>query len=127
MATDLKISTQVRSQLPSFVRNEGERFEAFIRAYFEWLETTGQAIDVSKNLLSYSDVDETLEEYLQYFKAEIFSNIPDNALVDKRFLAKHIRELYYMKGSEKSYKFLFRALFNEDIELYYPKDYILRT
>jgi hypothetical protein len=127
MATNLKISTQVRSQLPSFVRNEGERFEAFIRAYFEWLETTGQAIDVSKNLLSYSDVDETLEEYLQYFKAEIFSNIPDNALVDKRFLAKHIRELYYMKGSEKSYKFLFRALFNEDIELYYPKDYILRT
>ena len=40
---------------------------------------------------------------------------------------KFMKEFYQSKGSEDSYRFLFRALFNEDIEFYYPKDFTFKT
>ena len=127
MSTFNKISTRISEQLPDFVLEEGPKLEAFLRAYYEWMELSGNAIDGSKNLLSYQDIDNTLDDYLQYFREEIYKSIPDNIAIDKRLLAKHIRELYQSKGTEKSYKFLFRALFDEDIDIYFPSEYILRT
>ena len=40
---------------------------------------------------------------------------------------KFMKDFYQSKGSEKSYEFLFHALFNEDIEIYYPKNHIFRA
>ncbi len=122
-----KISPLITSQLPDFVHEEGPLFESFIKAYYEWMEETGLLLDKSRNLLSYQDIDDTLDEYLIFFRDEIYKNIPDSVVVDKRLLAKHIRDLYKSKGSEKSFRFLFKALYNEDIDIYFPGDYVLRT
>lgn len=45
---------------------------------------------------------------------------------NERNFLKLINKFYKQKGSESSYKFLFRALFNEDIEIYYPKENLLK-
>lgn len=127
MTTYNKISALVQDQFPEFVAEEGPKLIAFTKAYYEWMEQSGNLIDASKNILSYQDIDTTLDQYLQYFKTEILKNIPDNTIVNKKLLVKHITDLYRSKGSEKSFKFLFRALFNEDIDIYYPGDYVLRT
>ena len=126
MATNQKTSVLVAEQLPDFVRDEGPKLQRFIEAYYEFMEQNGGAIDGSKNLLSYQDIDTTTDSFLQFFREEIYKNIPDSALVDKRLLAKHIREMYRNKGTEKSYKFLFRALYNEDVELSFPGDFLLK-
>jgi len=127
MATDKKTSVLVAEQLPDFVLEEGPKLQRFIEAYYEFMEQNGGAIDGTKNLLSYQDIDTTTDSFLQYFREEIYKNIPDSALIDKRLLAKHIREMYRNKGTEKSYKFLFRALYNEDVDFTYPGDFMLRT
>tara|TARA_Y100000114_G_scaffold18393_1_gene14716 strand:- start:10921 stop:12564 length:1644 start_codon:yes stop_codon:yes gene_type:complete len=127
MATNKKTSVLVAEQLPDFVRDEGPKLQRFIEAYYEFMEQNGGAIDGSKNLLSYQDIDTTTNSFLQFFREEIYKNIPDSALIDKRLLAKHIREMYRTKGTEKSYKFLFRALYNEDVDFTYPGDFMLRT
>jgi hypothetical protein len=127
MATDKKTSVLVAEQLPAFVLEEGPKLQRFIEAYYEFMEQNGGAIDGTKNLLSYQDIDTTTDSFLQYFREEIYKNIPDSALIDKRLLAKHIREMYRNKGTEKSYKFLFRALYNEDVDFTYPGDFMLRT
>jgi hypothetical protein len=122
-----QIASLIPNQLPDFVKEEGPLLVAFLKAYYEWMERSGNVLNRSRNLTDYQDIDTTLDQYLQYFKEEIFQNIPTDALVDKRLLGKHITQLYRSKGSEKSFKFLFRALFNEDIDIYYPGDYVLRT
>jgi hypothetical protein len=127
MSIDKKISSLVPEQLPDFVREEGPKLQAFMEAYYRYLEQTGKAIDASKNLLSYQDIDETLPQFLKHFRAEILKGFPEDAVIDKTLIAKHIRDMYRQKGTDKSYKFLFRALFNEDVELYLPGDYVLRT
>ncbi|MGA1047167.1 MAG: hypothetical protein ACO3UU_04100, partial [Minisyncoccia bacterium] len=114
MAINKKTSALISQQLPDFVRDEGPKLEAFIKAYYEFLEQSNNYIEVSKSLLSRADVDTTVTDYFQYFRDEIYKNIPDDAVVDKALLAKHIREMYYQKGNEKSFKLLFRLIFNEE-------------
>ena len=127
MATDKKTSVLVAEQLPDFVLEEGPKLQRFLEAYYEFMEQNAGAIDGTKNLLSYQDIDTTTDSFLQYFREEIYKNVPDSALIDKRLLAKHIREMYRNKGTEKSYKFLFSALYNEDVDFTYPGDFLLRT
>jgi len=77
-------------------------------------------IGKSRNLLEYRDVDNTLEFFIMDFKKKYLHSIPNDILVDKRFLTKHILDLYRTKGTKRAYELLFKILFDEDIELYIP-------
>ncbi|NBR24983.1 MAG: hypothetical protein EBU08_14660, partial [Micrococcales bacterium] len=122
-----KISSQISSQFPEFIREEGPNFVAFLKAYFEYMEQTGNAIDATRGLPDMMDIDRTLDSFIDYFQREFLHNIPKSALVDKRLVAKHIKDFYRARGSQDSYRFLFRILFNEEIDFYYPSEDILRT
>jgi hypothetical protein len=122
-----KISSQVESQFPGFVREEGPRFVAFLKAYFEYMEQSGNAIKEARTLRDNKDIDRTVDSFVEYFRKEFMINIPKEVLADKRLLTKHIRDFYRTRGSQESYRFLFRALFNKEIEFYYPGDDILRA
>jgi hypothetical protein len=116
-----KVSTVVSKQLPEFVREDNAQFVAFLEAYYEFLEQTNK-----RNLESLRDIDDTVDSFIQYFKDELMAQLPQSVLSDKRYLAKQIKEVYRSKGTIKSYEFLFRLLFNETPELYFPKVDMLR-
>lgn len=122
-----KISPLIEAQFPAFIREEGPRFVSFLKAYYEYLEQTGKAGDATRSLVEYQDIDRTLDSFVEYFRREFMINIPQNVLADKRLLVKHIRDFYRTRGSKFSYDFLFYALFNKQIEIIYPGDYILRA
>ena len=113
--------------LPEFVENNYPMFVEFLKAYYEWMEQVKQPHEIIQHLREYRDIDRTIDDFISYFRDEYLINIPDDILADKRLLVKQIHEFYKNKGNENSYKFLFRILYNEDIELYYPKKDILRV
>jgi hypothetical protein len=121
------ISPSILEQLPRYVVSDYQTFASFLQAYYEWMETTGQVYDRATSILSYRDIDRTLDEFVTYFEKEFLVDIPtklyneNGVVVNKATLVKHIREFYKARGTEKSYKLLFRILFNEDVEFYYPK------
>lgn len=121
------LSSLVRQQLPEFIRSDYEVFVKFIEAYYAYLEETNNAIDFSKHLLQYADVDRTLTEFEEYFTRTFLPLISTATTVDKATLIKHAKELYTTKGTKKSFEFLFRALYGEEVSIFYPKDYILRA
>jgi len=120
------ISSFIPQQFPSFYKDEGPNFIAFVKAYYEWLESSGQTLDHSRSLLDYNDIDTTETQFLIYFKNTYLNSLPESILVDKRLLVKHILDLYRSKGTPRSYELLFRLLFNESIELYIPGDFLLK-
>ena len=127
-----KISSLVESQFPEFLRDEGPRFVNFLKAYYEYLEqassSTGPGpINAIRSLHDYNDIDRTLDAFVDNFHNEFMVQIPKNALADKRLLVKHIRDFYRTRGSQQSYRFLFRALFDLEVEFYYPGEDILRA
>jgi hypothetical protein len=122
-----KISSQIDSQFPGFIREEGPQFVSFMKAYFEYMEQSGNPVNASRSLRDNIDIDRTVDSFVEYFRKEFMINIPSNVLADKRHLAKHIKEFYRSRGSQESYRFLFRALFDTELEFYYPGEDILRA
>lgn len=122
-----KLSSQIAQSFPEHIREDGPKFVEFIKAYFEYLEQTQKGGDANRGLYDYMDIDRTLDDFVEYFHREFLVNIPRSVAADKRLLTKYIRDYYRSRGSEESCKFLFRALFDEEIDFYYPGDDILRT
>jgi len=119
------ISSLVQSQFPQFVRDDYPTLVAFIQAYYQYLELQKNPQDVLTNLMSYRDIDRTLDEFVVKFEKEYIDGLPQNVVGDKRRFIKHVTDLYNTKGTEESYRLLFRLLFGEEIELYYPKQQML--
>ena len=127
------ISVLVQNHMPAFYKEEGKDFLAFIKAYFEYLEDTNNVLYKSRRLLQNRDIDETLDEFVQSFVEKYLTGVPDTFVLQptddddrKRFLIKHIFDLYRSKGTQRGYELLFRLLFNENIEVDIPGDVLLK-
>jgi len=115
-----QLSSVVSRQIPEFIREDYPTFVAFVEAYYEFLQAQG--VDLS----SVKDLDKTLDSFIDQFKKELAHNFP-NTVSDERFLLAHIKDQYLAKGSESSYKLLFRLLFGKKVELSYPGTQMLRA
>lgn len=117
-----KISTLVSRQLPEFVREDYPTFVAFVEAYYEFLEQQG--VDLS----TIRDIDNTLDEFIEQFKKEVAHNLPLlSPEHNERFILANIKDQYLAKGSEASYKLLFKLLFGKNVEVSYPGRQLLRA
>jgi hypothetical protein len=123
--TNVKTSTIVGTQLPDFVRNDYPVFVTFLEKYYEWLETQQNVSSGIKELQLSKDIDEADEYYLDKLKDDLLPYFPQEIVSDKRLFLKLVTQFYKSSGTQDSIKFLFRALFNENIDIYYPKDDIL--
>lgn len=122
-----KLSSIVSNQFPAFFKEEGENFLAFIEAYYEYLEQNGKLTEAIQNLEGTRDINTTLDEYIQYFQDTLLPSVPHEVAADKRLLAKYVKFYNVTRGSLASYKLLFRTLYNEAVEVYYPADQMLKV
>ena len=124
-----RISVRVEGQLPDFVKQDHATFVAFLEAYYEYMEQTGKPYEIIGNFKNYFNIDKTVDSFLQYFKKQFGKDVPEAifANANKPQTLKHLRDFYRSKGSEKSFQFLFRLLYKEEIEFYYPSVDMLRV
>ena len=115
-----QLSSVVSRQIPEFIREDYPTFVAFVEAYYEYLQEQGVDLSTAR------DIDKTLDEFIVEFKKELAHNLPQ-ITGDERFLLTHIKDQYLSKGSEASYKLLFRLLFGKKVELTYPGTQMLRA
>src|SRR5210317_235173 len=82
-----------------------------------------------QQLLDYADVDKTISGFLTKFRNSFLTSIPDtlDGDINKRNLIKNIKSLYQAKGTKRASEIFFKLLFNEQAEIRYPKDNILRV
>ena len=115
-----QLSSVVSRQIPEFIREDYPTFVAFVEAYYEYLQSQGVDLSTAR------DIDQTLDEFVLEFKKELAHNLPE-ITGNERFLLTHIKDQYLSKGSEASYKLLFRLLFGKKVELTYPGTQMLRA
>lgn len=139
---DKKTSLLVDQQLPGFIRDNPDyaNFSLFVKAYYEWLElsntansavtttsSSGQGIThATKNLISYKDIDSTIDGFIDYFNNEFLPFFPKESLLNKQQAVKVAKQLYQTKGTPASYEFLFRILFNSEFDVFYTKDAVFK-
>lgn len=79
------------------------------------------------NLIDYRDLEKSVDKFADYLKFELYQSIPNEISGDKLLLTKKIRDFYQSKSQESSYRFLFKSLFNQEIEILYPGQDIIRV
>lgn len=74
------------------------------------------------NLFLYSILKNYEEQYLEGFP---YNRIDSD--IDVVTILENVKDFYSYKGTNVSIQFLFRAIFDEEIEIRYPKDYLIKT
>lgn len=127
MTNDLKLKDFISKQFPQIFREDGETLVKFIEYYYEWLQESGNPLDVIRKINYYRDVDRVPEKFYTFLRGEFMKNMPQNLAANEALLFKNIKDFYRAKGSESAFKLLFKILYDEDITFYYPAQDILRT
>jgi hypothetical protein len=91
------------------------------------MEREGQVTNRSKNILNYTDIDNTTTEFIDYFINDFLPFFPKDILIDKARAVKYAKQFYQAKGTPASYKFLFKILYNSDFDVFYTKESVLRA
>jgi hypothetical protein len=119
----------IAKQLPQFIRDEEsyETFIYFLQSYYEWLAQPLNIEDRAKNILNYKDIDNTLDEFEQFFFNEFLQYFPEDTLIDKRKLVKFSKEIYRRKSTPASFKFLFRSIYGSDCETTETEQFVLKA
>jgi hypothetical protein len=120
-----KIAFFVKDQLPEFYQSDGPMFTAFIEAYYEWLETQPTS-NVARNLIEYHDIDQTTDEFLEYFKSTFLNGFPGSFKAGAQITLKNILDFYKAKGTPRAIELLFRILFNDAAHVSYPSRDVMR-
>lgn len=120
-------SSLVAQQLPSFVREDYPKFVTFLEKYYEWLEQNNQVSYELSALRNAKDIDQSDDFYIEQLKRDLLPYFPQEIVGNKRLFLKLVTQFYKASGTQNSVKFLFRALFNDNIEIYYPKEEILKA
>lgn len=121
-----KISYQIPFQFPQLYREEAEVLIQLVQSYYEFLETQqNQGIYHSRMILDSIDIDRTSQQMLIFFQKKYLPNFPVNE-ENIRFLVKNITDLYRRKGSEEGLRLFFKMFYETNIEVYYPKNDIIK-
>jgi len=135
-ANSHQTSFLVSQHVPAFVREDHPKFITFIEKYYEFasnnsvLETSaGSGVyyygfdSASKLIQDINDVDRTdFDHFVESFRKEYAYSFPQELYngTNKATLYKNLIQFYQAVGTEDSFRALFRLLYNEEIEIYYP-------
>lgn len=112
-------------RVPEFAQELYPRFVQFIRDYLEFLESDGNFLQIINDWNHNLEPSNEVEPYIDQLLADLGFEFQQELPVRKSLLLHLLRDFYLSRGSEASFKFLFRALFNEDVSIRYPRDELL--
>lgn len=147
MSSDNKLWLLIQNQFPDYMRHDltYEKFILFLKYYYEFLQQHEEgadkvgAIEPITEATLYADIDTTIDQFVEKFTNQYLHGFPivydkteSNGAVKARKrsqvskVVKNSNDLYTSKSVEDSYRALFRILYDEEIEFFYPKTVILK-
>ena len=118
-------SPLLKSQVPDFIKEEYPTFVTFLEKYYAYMDQEGKQGDALRNYSA--DIDVASEEFLDKWRGALAYDFPKSLKVDKAFFYKRAKDFYEAKGSRESIELFFRLLFNENVVVSYPNNYVLRA
>jgi hypothetical protein len=121
---DLTITTAdtVKHQLPDYIADSNPKLVEFLTAYYTFLNQPGNVEYFLNNVHGLMDVDAEDNEFNRRIITYFLKLIPDQIDVDKSTLVKNLRAMLKSKGSIESYRFIMRALFDEEVSLRWMRE-----
>lgn len=113
--------------VPVHIRELSSGIFDVIRAYYKWADLPGNFQSDAKRLLEYTDRNISTDEYVSFIKDMFLRQFPNQSASEIRHLLQFANDFYAKRGTAEAYKFLFKALYNDDVELFYPSKYLFKS
>lgn len=118
---------KIDDNIPNYIKEEYPSLHHLLIEYFKWLETDENFIQLLVDFRENIEVNNQVNPYINIIKNELGWFYDVKLQVDDRTLIKLLRDFYLSRGTEKSFKILFKLLFNEDVEITYPRDRLFKA
>jgi len=112
--------------IPPHYNEDYPKFVEFLEGYFQYLKETEGFGDFVSKLKNISDPDLVDETLLEDLKQQYGPGFPNLTAIDERMLIRIFEYWYRSKGTEEGILAYFRLFLNNDAEVIYPKDNMLR-
>ena len=126
MSYKIPVVSTISNQFPEFIKEDYPRFVRFVELYYEFVKKS-ELEGVGESFNTIRDIDVTLDKFIDSLWKELGINVPRTNIANDTHFLKHIKDFCSTKGSEESFRILFRHLFNTEIDIKYPKEYMFRT
>ena len=135
------MSYVIDSQIPDYILDDYPAFSKFIKDYYAFMDLgddgyadlgiEGNDYNQSPNyllqeLLDKLNLDHLDGSFLEPFLEAYALDFPASAEVDSRLLIKNIRQFFEAKGSRRGVEEFFKLMYNEDVEVFLPSEFILK-
>lgn len=116
------VNRKINDVLPEYFASDYPELIQFLEYYYDYLDSDHNFGDELKGLFKIRDIKENHAEHLNSVIAELGSGLQKGDIfTDPRFTARRFADHYRNKGSRFSIEEFFRAFFQQDVEVIYPK------
>ena len=115
----IDLAAFVESVVPPAIIADNPELVEFIKVYALYL---GQESFYINQLELQRDIDLIEESLLTELQNEIGTPIPRTFAADPRTFYKHLVDFYKSRGTPESIKAFFRLIYDDEAEIYFPKD-----
>jgi hypothetical protein len=124
---DNKLSILFNNQVSDYILEEYPDFIIFLKSYYEWMEESGNSLEFLQTYKDNIDIDLSDVEFTNSFLQELVGFISNIEFIDEKTLIRYVKEFYLAKGSHESFRFIFNLLFNSELSIVYPREYIFKS
>lgn len=124
-----KLSLLIQKYCPDFLADKHPMFISFLKAYYDWSMNVREFNPwrVVSHIIEWGDIDETLDEFIDYFKSEYLNSLNVDFNGDVREFIKHTKEFYSSRGTPESFRFLLKLLSGNSGEVFYPNRFLMKS
>ena len=119
------ISPIIIEKKPEFLRREYRDFSRFIDHFYTFLEEQGNPLEVLETFYENSEANNQVDGFIDKILLDCGFDIKNVLSIPKKELIIHLRDFYLSRGSEASFKFLFKVLYGVDVSIDYPRKRLL--
>jgi hypothetical protein len=114
--------------IPAFIRQDHTIFVKLLKAFYEWGSSEGGAIKNIREFQNFRNIDYVVDQFYEQIGYELLAGVPPTTQeINKAVFVQRIKDFYITRGSEESFDFMFRYLYDEAVEIQYPKETLLRV
>ena len=109
--------------LPEYFTTSYPNLIAFVKEYYEFMDSDGQFGSVIKDLVDIRDIESTKLEYIDHLFGEMALGIGQKFFTEPREVLRNFAKFFRVKGSLYSAEGFFRSFYNNnDAQILYPKN-----
>ena len=116
----------VLETLPEHFQYNYPNIIQFLEGYYEWLDSDENVGGVINELKTIRDLQDATLSRLDFVFNELALGVSQRQFLFPREALRNFGNFFRVKGSLYSAEGFFRAFFNEDVEIIYPKERLLR-